>query len=70
MTTPIKDAYEENAASGVKKVVVDGELVEMHSLDEQRRAADAEAKRAAASSGAGRAGIKFFRVRSGGAYPQ
>lgn len=69
MATPIQDSFDENAASGVKKVISDGEVVEMHSLDELRRAADREKKDQAASTGS-RGGIKFFRVRSGGAYPQ
>lgn len=68
MATPITDAYEENAASGVKRVASDGEMVDMHSLDEQQRAADRELKQQAATRG--RLGIKMFRVRFGGAAPQ
>ena len=67
MATPIQDSYAENASSGVKKVVSDGEVVEMHSLGEQQRAADKEAKKAAATGA--RLGIKMFRVRTGGAAP-
>lgn len=67
MATPIADAYEENAASGVRRIASDGELVEMHTLDELRRAADEETKKSAA--GKGRMGIKMFRVRTGGASP-
>lgn len=69
MATPIQDAYDENAASGIKRVSSDGESVEMHSLSEMQRAADIEAKQAAASTGA-RAGLKIFRARMGGAAPQ
>lgn len=68
MATPINDAYEENAASGVKSVSSDGEMVNMHSLEELRKAADRETKQRAA--GNGRLGIKMFRVRHGGTAPQ
>lgn len=68
MATPIQDAFEENAASGVRSVLSDGEQVTMHSLDEMRKAAEYEQKQAAATNK--RLGIKFFRVRSGGAAPQ
>lgn len=69
MSTPIQDAYDENATTGIKKVMVDGEMVEMHDLDQQAAAADREAKRQAAASSAGRAGLKMFRVKTGGAAP-
>lgn len=67
METPVQDSYREAAASGVKRITSDGESVEMHSLDEQRRASEAEAKQQAASRG--RMGIKMFRVKTGGAAP-
>lgn len=68
MATPVQDRYDKNAAAGIKKMVSDGESVEVHSLDELQRAADREAKTQASNNG--RLGIKMFRVRSGSAAPQ
>lgn len=68
MATPIQDGYDENAASGIRRVTADGETVEMHDLDSLRRAAEDEAKQQASNSP--RLGIKMFRVRTGRASPQ
>ena len=70
MSTPIQDAYAEQAAAGVRRAASDGEMVEAHSLDDLRRAADIEAKQQAAAAGKPRFGILMGRVRMGGAAPQ
>lgn len=67
MATPIQDKLDAVAANGVKRIVSDGEVVDMISLKELSEAADREAKQQA--SGQKQFGIIMKRVRMGGSYP-